>query len=109
MKRSDMKIGIVGLLTSFGATLCCVLPIAVVFLGLGSGAFMMTTMKYRILLYPLGITGVLVSTYLYFRKKRQCDAQACKMQGGRLNLFMIILSIFIMSMVTYVDFFLTSA
>ena len=54
MQFTDIKPGIIGLTTSFGASICCVLPMTIVLLGLGSGGFMMVTMQYRIILYPLG-------------------------------------------------------
>jgi|APSaa5957512622_1039677.scaffolds.fasta_scaffold188058_2 hypothetical protein len=109
MKLPDIKIGILPIITSFGASLCCVLPMVIIFLGLGNGAFMLTTMKYRPLLYPLGIIGIAISSYLYIHKKRSCDLKSCKMNGGKLNLFLIGVSTALMIVITYVDFFLTSA
>ncbi len=109
MKPMDMKPGVLSVVTSLGSTLCCVLPMMVIFLGLGSGAFMMTTMKFRFILYPLGLMGVSVSYYLFIRKKRECDAKSCRMQGKKLNLFLLVFSTLLMVVVTYVDFFLTTA
>ena len=37
MQFTDIKPGIIGLATSFGASICCVLPMTIVLLGLGSG------------------------------------------------------------------------
>ena len=37
MQFTDIKPGIIGLTTSFGASICCVLPMTIVLLGLGSG------------------------------------------------------------------------
>ena len=84
------------------------LPLAVVTLGLGSGAFMMTTMQFRPILYPIGLLGLGVSYYLFFRRKRACDLQACRMQGKGLNILLLVLSTLLMAAVTYVDFFLVS-
>lgn len=109
MKPTDLKYGFMSVITAFSATLCCVLPMTIVFLGMGSGAFMMTTMKFRIILYPLGLLGVGVSYYLYFKKKKECDALSCRMQGKAINLTLIVFSTIMMGIVTYVDFFLTSA
>jgi hypothetical protein len=109
MKTPDINIGLLPIITSFGASPCCVLPMAVIFLGLGNGTFMLTTMKYRPILYPLGLTGIGVSIYLYIRKKKSCEAKSCEMNGGKLNLFLIGISTFMMAVITYVDFFLTSA
>ena len=40
------------------SSLCCLLPLAIITLGLGSGAFMAVTMKYRWILIPAGVLGV---------------------------------------------------
>ena len=53
MQIEDLKPGLIGVGTSFGASICCVLPMTIVLLGLGSGGFMMVTMQYRMILYPL--------------------------------------------------------
>ncbi|MEE9146720.1 MAG: hypothetical protein V3U27_04900 [Candidatus Tectomicrobia bacterium] len=47
----------IGLGTALVASSCGLLPLAVVFLGLGSGAFMMTIMRLRPILFPLGLLG----------------------------------------------------
>src|SRR5260370_7927562 len=39
------------------SSLCCLLPLAVIVLGLGSGAFMAVTMYYRWLLIPADVRG----------------------------------------------------
>lgn len=90
MRLIDLKSGIVSFGGAFLASLCCLLPLTVVLLGLGSGAFMVTTMQYRPLLLPLGILGVGFGYYLYFREKRRCDALGCQVAGSRLNLTLLI-------------------
>lgn len=86
MRLADLRSGLVSFGGAFLASLCCLLPLAVVLLGLGSGAFMMTTMQFRPLFLPLGILGVGAGYYLYFREKRRCEALGCRMAGSRLNL-----------------------
>jgi len=46
----------------------------------------MVTMQYRIILYPLGLLGLVTAYWLYFRHRKVCDAQACQMQGKRCNI-----------------------
>ncbi len=90
MQLADLKSGLVSFGGAFLASLCCLLPLTVVLLlGLGTGAFMATTMQYRPLFLPLGILGVGLGYYLYFREKRRCDVQGCRMAGSRLNLTLI--------------------
>jgi hypothetical protein len=44
MHLNDLKPAVVSFVGAFAASLCCLLPLAVIVLGLGSGAFMATTM-----------------------------------------------------------------
>jgi hypothetical protein len=74
------------------SSLCCLLPLAVIVLGLGSGAFMATTMQYRWLLIPAGIIGIVTGFALYMRERRRCDALSCRMAGSRVTLALLIVA-----------------
>lgn len=108
MKLGDMKPGLLGLAGALGASACCVLPLTVAVLGLGTGAFMAYTMPLRPLLYPLGLAGLATAIWLYRRERRRCDALACRMAGGRFNLTLIVVAGVLMAAITYVDFFLVA-
>jgi hypothetical protein len=90
------KEGAIALVTAIAASSCCLLPLVVVLLGLGSGAFMMTTMRYRPILFPLGVVGLGVSYYLYFREHRRCHTEACARVGKTFNLVTLALATLIM-------------
>jgi len=89
MKIGDFNSGLVSFGGAFVASLCCLLPLTMVLLGLGSGAFMMTTMQFRPLFLPLGILGVGLGYYLYFRERHRCNALGCQMARSRLNLVLL--------------------
>ena len=74
------------------SSLCCLLPLTVIALGLGSGAFMAVTMQYRWILIPTGILGVLTGFALYIRERRRCEALSCRMAGGRTTLALLVLA-----------------
>jgi hypothetical protein len=74
------------------SSLCCLLPLAVIALGLGSGAFMAVTMPYRWILIPLGVIGVVTGFVRYGRERRRCEALACRMAGSRISLALLILA-----------------
>ena len=86
MHLKDLKPAFVSGGGAFAASLCCLLPLAVIVLGLGSGAFMATTMCYQYILLPLGILAVTVGYLLYFRERRRCQRLVCTMAGSRFNL-----------------------
>lgn len=74
------------------SSLCCLLPLAIIVLGLGSGAFMAVTMKYRWVLIPAGVVGVTAGFILYVRERRRCNAAACRMAGSRVTLALLIMA-----------------
>ena len=74
------------------SSLCCLLPLAIIVLGLGSGAFMAVTMRYRWILIPAGVAGVVTGFILYVRERRRCDATACRMAGSRVTLALLIVA-----------------
>lgn len=92
MKFSDLKSGLVGFSGAFLSSLCCLVPLTVILLGLGSGAFMVTTMQFQPVLLPIGLLAVGVGYFLYFREKRRCQALGCQMVGSRFNLALLIIA-----------------
>jgi hypothetical protein len=105
-----MKTGTIGasLLAWGGAlasSLCCLLPLAVIVLGLGSGAFMAATMQYRWLLIPAGLVGVAGGFVLYVRERRRCDALGCGMAGSRTTLTVLIVATVVVAAAIVLDQF----
>jgi hypothetical protein len=62
----------------------------VILLGLGSGVFMMTTMRYRTIFIPIGIIGVGLGWTFYLRERKRCNALGCHLAGGKLNLGLLL-------------------
>jgi Cu/Ag efflux protein CusF len=92
MRVPDLKPALVSLVSALAASLCCLLPLAVIVLGLGSGAFMATTMRYQTILLPIGILGVASGYVLYFRERRRCRTMVCTMAGSRVNLVALLVA-----------------
>ena len=74
------------------SSLCCLLPLAIILLGLGSGAFMAVTLQYRWVLIPAGVLGVGIGFVLYVRERRRCDELGCRMAGSRITLALLLLA-----------------
>lgn len=87
------------------SSLCCLLPLAVIVLGLGSGAFMAVTMQYRSILIPVGVLGVGVGFVLYFRERRRCAQLACRMAGSRITLALLLLASLVVATSVVLDRF----
>ena len=105
MRLAAVTAGLVAWVGAALASLCCLLPLAVIVLGLGSGAFMATTMQYRWLLVPAGIIGIATGFVLYLRERRRCDALACRMAGSRITLMLLVLAGFVVGTSIVLDRF----
>ena len=105
MKLGSVGAGVAAWTGALLSSLCCLLPLTVIALGLGSGAFMAVTRQYRWILIPTGILGVLAGFALYIRERRRCDALACRMAGGRTTLALLVLASLVVVTVIVLDRF----
>jgi len=105
MRLAALSAGLAAWVGAALASLCCLLPLAVIVLGLGSGAFMATTMQYSWLLVPAGIIGIVSGFVLYLRERRRCDALACRMAGSRITLGLLIIASLVVAMAIVLDRF----
>lgn len=92
MKAGSVGAGLAAWAGAALSSLCCLLPLAVIVLGLGSGAFMAVTMQYRWILIPAGVLGVTAGFVLYVRERRRCAQLACRMAGSRITLALLIVA-----------------
>jgi mercuric ion transport protein len=105
MRTTTLTAGLVAWVGAALASLCCLLPLTIIVLGLGSGAFMATTMQYRWLLVPAGIIGIVAGFVLYARERRRCDALACRMAGSRITLALLIVATAVVTAAIVLDRF----
>jgi hypothetical protein len=105
MRSTTLTAGFVAWVGAALASLCCLLPLTIIVLGLGSGAFMATTMQYRWLLVPAGIVGIGAGFVLYVRERRRCDALACRMAGSRITLALLIVASVVVTTAIVLDRF----
>ena len=92
MRPGSLIAGLAAWAGALLSSLCCLLPLAVIVLGLGSGAFMAVTMQYRWILIPAGVLGVGTGFVLYVRERRRCEQLACRMAGSRVALALLIVA-----------------
>ncbi len=83
--NSKVVLGVGTLLAAVGASLCCIVPIAVVLLGVGSAALGMQLMPIRP--YLLGLTGVFLGTaffQVYKPNRQECAPdESCRVPAGQ--------------------------
>jgi len=105
MDLSAVKAGLVSFSSALVASLCCLLPLGIVVLGLGSGAFMMVTIQYRYIFLPVGVIGLGTGYYLYFKEKQRCSSKGCTFVGRKTNLALLVLATVMVAGVLLLDFF----
>ena len=92
MRLGSVGAGLAAWAGALLSSLCCLLPLAVIVLGLGSGAFMAVTMQYRWVLIPTGVLGLAMGFVLYARERKRCDALGCRLAGGTITLALLIVA-----------------
>jgi hypothetical protein len=92
MRLGSIGAGLAAWVGAALSSLCCLLPLAIIVLGLGSGAFMAVTMQYRWILIPTGVLGVTAGFVLYVREHRRCDMLGCRMAGSKITLALLMVA-----------------
>ena len=73
--------GAAGLVAALVAASCCLLPLALIGLGVAGSSLMMTMMRYEWITLPLGVFGLAGAYVSFFRERRRCDAAGCRLGG----------------------------
>jgi hypothetical protein len=105
MKLGSIGAGLAAWVGAALSSLCCLLPLAIIVLGLGSGAFMAVTMQYRWILIPTGVLGVTAGFVLHVRERRRCDMLGCRMAGSKLTLGLLIMASLVVATSVVLDRF----
>lgn len=97
MQIRNFQSGISGLLSALFAASCCLIPLGLIAIGIGSVGWMMTLMKYQWLTIPAGILFLAGAYYAYFREKRRCATEGCRFVGRHFNVGMLLFATGIVS------------
>jgi len=103
-----MKAKNLGIFSALFASICCLGPLILVLVGLGSlgiGAFLG---RYHWLFLGGGILLIILAWSYYFKEKRACDLKACQMENKRMTqiilLFATLIVIFFVGLNLYTYF-----
>lgn len=105
MRLGSIGAGLAAWVGAVLSSLCCLLPLAIIVLGLGSGAFMAVTMQYRWILIPTGVLGVTAGFVLYIRERRRCEMLGCWMAGSKITLVLLIVASLVVATSVVLDRF----
>ena len=67
------------------AATCCLIPLALIAVGVAGAGLMMTMMRYEWLTLPLGVGGLAGAFVVYTRQRRRCATEGCRFVGERFN------------------------
>ena len=97
MQIRDVQSAGAGLLSALFAASCCLIPLGVIAVGLGSVGWMMTMMRYQWLTIPGGILFLGLSYYFYFKERRRCTQTGCRFVGQHFTIGILIFATGIVS------------
>src|SRR3989442_15338716 len=81
MRLAPIGAGVAAWIGAALSSLCCLLPLTVIVLGLGRGAFMAVTIQYPWVLISAGVPGVGGGLSLYVTGSRRSAAPGSRMFG----------------------------
>ncbi|MEE9275135.1 MAG: mercuric transporter MerT family protein [bacterium] len=68
---------------------CCVLPLALIAVGLGGSLLTIILVRYKAWLMGMAAAALVFAWAMYARDARKCSAEFCEMIGGRLRKWML--------------------
>lgn len=87
-----MKSVKIGVLSAITVSICCIGPLILIALGLGSWGLGAVISKYHRLFLTTGILLILFSWTRYFKEKKKCTIKKCQMENKRVTLTVLIIS-----------------
>lgn len=72
-----------GIAAATVAASCCLLPLALIAIGVAGSGLMMAAMRYEWFTLPLGVFGLGGAYALYFLDRRSCSTAGCHLVGER--------------------------
>lgn len=76
------------LATAFGS-LCCIVPLILLGVGLGGTMLPMFFVSYKVPFLTVAVTALGLAWILYLRDKKRCLAEGCSLIGSRVRLWML--------------------
>lgn len=80
-----MQANKLGIMSAIVASICCVGPLLLIVLGLGSLSLAAFFSKYHWLFIGGGLAILVFAWTLYFREKRRCESEQCAMRNKKVT------------------------
>lgn len=92
-----MKSSKLGIVSAFIASICCLGPLVLVLLGLGSLGLGAVLGKYHWYFIFIAIGLISYAWWHYLKEKKTCNLQGCQMENKRITLITLIITTMIIS------------
>lgn len=92
-----MKAKNIGLFSVIFTSICCVGPLLLILLGLGTLGIGAVIGKYHWWFLGAGISLIIVAWRYYFREKSSCDLKGCQMENKKQTLVILIIATIIVA------------
>lgn len=85
-----MKAQKIGIFSALFASICCIGPLVLILLGLGSLGIGAIIGKYHWWFLGAGVLMILIAWRYYFKEKKACNSKACQMENKTKTLVILI-------------------
>lgn len=92
-----MKASKLGILSAAIASICCLGPLLIILLGLGSLGIGAAIGRYHWYFIAAALVLLTFAWRSFLKKKKACDLKACKMENKKITLFTLIISTLIVA------------
>lgn len=89
-----MKAQKLGILAGFIASVCCLGPLLLIILGLGSLGLGAVIGKFHLFFLVAGLIIIILAWSLYFKEKNKCLAKACEMPNKKTTQLILLIATF---------------
>lgn len=92
-----MKAKNIGIFASIFASICCIVPLVLILLGLGTLGIGAIIGKYHRHFLGVGVLLILVAWWYYFKEKMSCKLKGCQMENKTKTLVILIIATLIIA------------
>lgn len=100
-----MKASKLGILSAVIASICCIGPLLLILLGLGSLGIGAVIGKYHWYFIIAALVLIAFSWRSYLKEKKTCDLKSCKMENKRITLITLIIATLTVAIFVALNFY----
>lgn len=100
-----MKAKNLGIFSAILASVCCLGPLILVLVGLGSLGIGVAIGRYHWWFLGVGVLLIIITWRFYFKEKKSCDLKACQMENKKATLIILIAATLVVAFFVGLNFY----